>query len=268
MSCEDFEFLQRLGSGSFGTVFRVRRLVDDQIYVVKVVRIAELTLKEKGEAINEVRLLAQIDNDVVTAATAGVALNKCRQVASGGVYLSDDVVGLLKPAHSERKWAALHDAKTDALGELIEELQGQQVLITYEFRHDLARLQKRFGADIAVIGGGTTERTAKKIISDWNNGVLTTLFGHPASMGHGLNLQHSGCYQVCHYTLTWDFELYDQVIKRVLRQGNASKRVFNHIIVARGTVDEVVLGSLRHKNKTQQALFDALKQLRKDEPCA
>ena len=115
-------------------------------------------------------------------------------------------------------------------------------------------------ASIEVVGGGTTEKQAKGIIEQWNRGDLRVLFGHPGSMGHGLNLQHSACHHVCHFTLPWDFELYDQVNKRVLRQGNTEKRVFIHNIIARDTVDEVVLQVLRSKNQKQSDLFEALKR--------
>ena len=203
-------------------------------------------------------LLTAINTDVVAAATTGAALSKCRQIASGGLYL--DSTGLGMPRQGPRKTGKLHSAKTDALAELVDELQGQQLLVTYEFHHDLARLQARFGDDIAVIGGGTSTKAAGTIISDWNAGRLRLLFGHPASMGHGLNLQGAGCAHVCHYSPTWDFELWDQVNRRILRQGTTAHRVVVHSIVARDTVDEMILGMLRAKNKEQQSLFSGLKR--------
>ena len=207
----------------------------------------------------EADLITRIDSDIVTAATAAVALGKCRQVATGAVYTDLQVLRLAKPAASDREWIALHDAKVSALAELIDELQGQQVLVTYEFKHTLDALRKRFGEDISVIGGGVVEREVRMILARWNAGELPLLFGHPASMGHGLNLQASGCRHICHITPTWDFELYDQVNRRILRQGNDAQRIFIHSIVARGTVDEAVLGMLASKDRNQRALFDAIK---------
>ena len=90
------------------------------------------------------------------------------------------------------------------------------------------------------------------------------MFGHPASMGHGLNLQESNAHHICWFTQTWDFELYDQFIRRVLRQGNTHKSVTVHHIVARGTVDEAILRALRRKEKNQGALLAALKEYRKE----
>ena len=96
----------------------------------------------------------------------------------------------------------------------------------------------------------------------WNAGKLPVLLGHPQAMAHGLNLQEMGNH-VCWHSLTWDYELYDQFIRRVLRQGNKNKKVFCHHIMARDTIDEAVLAAVKSKRRGQNALFDALKKLRK-----
>lgn len=207
-------------------------------------------------------LLVQLGRDLVTASTAAVALNKCRQVASGGVYVDQEAVGATM-ARRAKVATHIHDAKTDALEDLLDELQGQQVLVTYEYSHDLDRMRKRLGKDLPVIGGDTSAKAAGDIIDKWNAGKIRLLLGHPASMGHGLNLQGSGCAHICHYTPTWDYELFDQVNRRILRQGTTAKRMFVHTIVARDTVDEVVIRVLKAKGKSQHALFDALKNYRK-----
>lgn len=205
-------------------------------------------------------LIAKVDGGIVTAATAAVASMKCRQVASGGIYLDQDVQALVKLPKSQREWVDLHEAKLDALEELIEELQGSPLLVAYDFGHDLERLKKRFGKDIPYIGGGVTAKRAAELERMWNSGELPYLFGHPMSIAHGLNLQDVGNHVAWH-TLTWDYELYDQFIRRVRRQGNKSKRVFIHHIMAKGTIDEVQLMTLKSKRKGQNALFDALKKL-------
>jgi len=208
-------------------------------------------------------LIAKLDERTITAATAAVASVKCRQVANGGIYLEPDILKLLKKQKSDREWVNLHDAKTDVLEELIEELQGSPLLVAYDFAHDLDRLKARFGKDIPIIGGrGGKASDTGKLIDKWNAGDLPYLFAHPQSAAHGLDgLQFVGNH-VCWHSLTWDYELYDQFIRRVLRQGSKSKRVFNHRIIARDTVDErIAFDSLGGKKKGQQALFEALKKL-------
>lgn len=207
-------------------------------------------------------LIAKLDNKLVVASNAAAASMKCRQVANGGIYLDPEVEALVKLPKSKREWANLHTEKVDALAELIEELQGSPLLVAYDFEHDLDRLRDRLGKDIPYIGGGVTAKRSAELEKAWNAGQLPVLFGHPQAMAHGLNLQEMG-HHVCWHSLTWDYELYDQFIRRVLRQGNKSKKVFVHHIIARGTVDEVVLAAVKSKRRGQNALFDALKKLRK-----
>ncbi len=145
--------------------------------------------------------------------------------------------------------------------ELIEELQGKPLLVGYDFQHDLAHCQQRFG-DVPFIGGGVSDARVAELKILWNQGKLPLLFGHPQSMGHGLNLQ-SACSNVCWFSLTWDYELYDQFIKRVHRQGNKADRVFVYHLMARGTVDEAIYWALKSKKKGQQALFDGINLLKK-----
>ena len=207
-------------------------------------------------------LIAKLDNKLVVASNAAAASMKCRQVANGGIYLDPEVEALVKLPKSKREWANLHTEKVDALAELIEELQGSPLLVAYDFEHVLDRLRERLGKDIPYIGGGVTAKRSAELEKAWNAGQLPVLFGHPQAMAHGLNLQEMG-HHVCWHSLTWDYELYDQFIRRVLRQGNKSKKVFVHHIIARGTVDEVVLAAVKSKRRGQNALFDALKKLRK-----
>lgn len=206
-------------------------------------------------------MIVGIDDHTIQAKTAAVASGKCRQVANGGIFLSD-AEGFIKKTKSDREWLNLHTAKVDALEDLIEELQGAPLLIAYDFEHDLDRLKLRFGKDLPYIGGGVTTTRSKELEKLWNAGKLPYLFGHPASIAHGLNLQETGSHVVWH-SLTYDYELYDQFVRRVRRQGNKSKTVFSHLIMAENTVDTAVLNALRSKRRGQNALFEALKDLAK-----
>lgn len=205
-------------------------------------------------------LIAKLDEGVVTAKTAAVASGKCRQVAAGAIYRDPEVQALVKLPSSKKDWSELHTAKLDALQDLIEELQGSPILIAYDFEHDLERLKARFGKDLPYIGGGVTPKRSKELETKWNNGELPYLFGHPQSIAHGLNLQECG-HHVCWFSLTWNYENYDQFNRRVRRQGNKAKRVFVHHILAEDTIDEVILSTLKLKKRGQNALFAALKSI-------
>lgn len=207
-------------------------------------------------------LFAKLDSSIVTAATAGAASMKCRQVANGGIYLNQEVLALVKLPKSQREWVNLHTEKVDALADLIEELQGEPILVAYDFEHDLDRLRVKLGKDIPYIGSGVSISRSQELEKDWNSGKIPVLLAHPQSMAHGLNLQEVGR-NVCWHSMTWDYDLYNQFICRVLRQGNKHKKVFNHHIMAKNTVDESMLYSLRSKASGQNAFFDALKFLNK-----
>jgi len=197
----------------------------------------------------EDELFTLIGKHEIVAANAAVASGQCRQVASGGLY-----------AHTKkktRKTLLLHHAKTEALVDLVDELQGSPLLVGYEFHHDLDRIREKLG-DVPALNGETKSADFKRLVVEWNAGKIPVLCGQPQSMGHALNLQRAGSH-VAFYTTPWDGELVNQVIRRVWRQGNESSRVVVHRIVARKTVDEDVLASLARKKRGQLALFEALK---------
>jgi len=202
-------------------------------------------------------LFARIAKRTVVAANSGVASGKCRQVASGGVYLDSQIMGLARPPKSAREWVNLHNAKIDALEDLVDELQGDPLLVAYDYEHDLDRIRARFGKNVPYIGSGVSAKRGVAIERAWNAGEIPLLFGHPQSIGHGSNLQNAGKH-VAHLTLTWDYELYDQFNRRVLRRGNRFPRCFIHRIVARGTIDEDVIHTLGSKQRGQNALFAAM----------
>lgn len=205
----------------------------------------------------ESALVLEFKKGRVTAANAGVALNKCRQLANGGVYLDREE----GESETKREWKLIHDAKTEALCDLVEELSGQEALVAYDFNHDLARAQpalsKLLGEAVPHIGKGVKATQAAQIVKRWNAGELPVLLGQPKSMSHGLNMQQRGR-AVIWYGLTYDYEDYFQFIRRIWRQGQTG-RVFVYHILARDTVDEAVLASLQAKRRTETALLDALK---------
>jgi SNF2 family DNA or RNA helicase len=189
--------------------------------------------------------LAEIGDAVILSMNAAAAGSKCRQVANGGVY---DETGF---AHH------VHDTKTAALNDLVEQLQGNPLLVFYEFQHDLERIKRVF-KDAPCLTG-MSGRKLDQVIDGFNAGDIPVLLAHPASAGHGLNLQGS-CHHVCFYGLTWDLDLYHQSYKRVWRQGQLSNRVFVHRILADKTLDKSVARTLLNKEVTQSAFLNSLKE--------
>lgn len=203
----------------------------------------------------EVALVAVLESaKTVTAATASAASMKCAQVANGAIYLDKEPGQAPRPGE---RWAPVHDEKIEALLDLIEDLQGKPLLIAYEFQHDLERLVAALGKDTPVMG--QSDKKDEAIERAWNAGELPYVLGHPASIGHGLNMQYGGCEDVCWFGTTWDLELYDQFNRRVRRQGNKTKWVRIHHILARDTVDEYKMLALRSKDMDQRGLLQALK---------
>jgi len=196
-----------------------------------------------------------------TAANSGVALGKCRQIASGALYTDrGEMFKGFKTIAGTRPYIDLHNEKLDALEERLEELQGQPYLLGYEYQHTLDRILKRFGKRVTVFGGSGDMRAEKKIEDAWNAGDIELLVGHPQSIGHGLNLQGSS-QNVGFIDPIWDYELYDQFYRRVLRQGNRHEYVYIDHYVALDTVDEVIyqVSALEgSKAKQQTRFFDAL----------
>lgn len=147
----------------------------------------------------------------------------------------------------------IHDRKLDALEDLIEAANGKPVLIAYWFKHDLSRIQKRFEVEVL-----STSDSIKR----WNDGEIPIAAIHPASAGHGLNLQAGGSTLIW-FGLTWSLELYQQTNARLWRQGQKETVVIHHLI-AKGTIDERVMKALNDKNNTQSALIDAVKATLKE----
>lgn len=185
----------------------------------------------------EKEYIITVDDTDVEAVSAAVLSNKLLQMANGAVY--DDNRGVVH----------IHDAKLDALEELIEESVGNPVLVAYMYEHDKTRLLERFKT--AVVYEGTHHREA------WERGEIPILLLHPQSGGHGLNLQYGG-HIVIWFGLTWSLEYYQQLIARLDRQGQQSRVSVYHIITE-GTVDEEVLKALQRKDATQDGVMEAIK---------
>lgn len=199
---------------------------------------------------------------LITASTSAAMLTKCRQIATGAVYedLVDPLTG--EPARGPRKWHVVHDEKLEALQDLVDELQGQQLLVGFEYGHDRARILKLLGEDTPVIAGGVSDKRALAIEAAWNLNQFPVLVAHPQSVGHGLNFQKGGAHHIFFYTLSYDYELWDQFRRRLMRRGNPAARLFVHFPQAKDTVEEAVWASLRTKQRNQNSLLEALEDYR------
>lgn len=191
---------------------------------------------EKSYRDFEENLFLSVNEKVLTASSSAVLANKLLQFANGAVY--NDEGEILK----------IHDAKINFLAEMIEEIN-QPILIFYWFKHDLERLQKKFSDAIQL-------KNAENI-SEWNAGKIKILLAHPASAGHGLNLQYGGNIIVW-FSLTWSLEFYQQANKRLHRSGQ-NKTVIIHHLIAKNTIDETIIKVLENKNLNQENLLSALK---------
>ena len=181
-------------------------------------------------------LVLQLKDADIDAANAAVLSNKLLQMANGAIYDEFNV------SHH------IHDQKLDTLEDLIEGANGKPILIAYWFQHDLERIKERF--KVRWIKTATD-------IEEWNKGNIPVAVIHPASAGHGLNLQTGGSNLVW-FGLTWSLELYQQTNARLWRQGQNETVVIHHII-AKDTIDEDVMLALKLKDKTQSSLIDAVK---------
>lgn len=199
-------------------------------------------------------MVAEMEGGVVSAVNAAAAHNKLKQMAGGAVYVGDPVPG------QKRKVVKIHDAKIDALVELVEGLAGQPLLVAYEFNHELERILERF-PDTPYLGKGVSDPKTVEIEEAWNRNEIPMLLAHPASAGHGLNLQKGGASHLCWFSPTWDFELYDQFVRRLRRQGNTSSTIREHIIVMKNSIDDLVLEAIQDKDNTQARLLHGLSEV-------
>lgn len=182
-------------------------------------------------------MVISIGEEELDAVNAAALSNKLLQMANGAVYGKD------------KKVIPIHERKLDALEDLAEAANGKPILVAYWYKHDLSRIQKRF-QEARVID-------TSKDITDWNDGKMQMGLIHPASAGHGLNLQEGGC-TIVWFGLTWSLELYQQLNARLWRQGQKHTVVINHLIT-KGTHDEDVMKALEKKDTGQSALIQAVR---------
>ena len=193
-------------------------------------------LLKKYKTFEKDAVLEVLDGDEIMAGSAAALTNKLLQFANGAIYDQD------KQVHE------LHTVKLDALEELIEEAGGDPVLVLYAYQHDADRIRQR-------ITCRSLDTSAD--IDDWNAGKIPVALAHPASIGHGLNLQEGGHITIW-YGLTWSLELYQQANERLNRPGQTQVCRVYHLVL-KGTHDERVLVSLKNKDKGQAAAIEALR---------
>jgi SNF2 family DNA or RNA helicase len=181
-------------------------------------------------------MVVALKDEEIDAVNAAALSGKLLQMANGAVY------------NEEKEVIRIHDRKLDALEDLIEAANGKPVLVAYWYNHDLQRIKQRFSV---------REIKISQDIKDWNNGKIPVAVIHPASAGHGLNIQFGGS-TIIWFGLTWSLELYQQTNARLWRQGQNDTVVIHHII-AKDTIDEDVMAALRKKEKIQSALIDSVK---------
>lgn len=205
------------------------------VSVAKEVRLSETEKKRYDEL--KKSLVLELPGGEVTSANAASLTLKLSQMANGAIYTDDKNV------------VNIHDRKLETLEDLVESANGKSVLVAYWFKHDKDRIRKRMEA---------RELKEPQDFADWNAGKIPVALIHPASAGHGLNLQQGGSILIW-FGLTWSLELYQQTNARLWRQGQADKTVIIQHIVAKNTIDERILNVLKHKDGTQAALIEAVK---------
>ena len=198
--------------------------------------------EKKNYDLMKEQLVLDLPDGEVTAANAAALSGKLLQMSNGAIYSDDGEV------------KAVHTKKLDALEDMIEAANGKPVLVAYWFRHDLMRIEQRLKEKSIPFERLDTDAS----IARWNKGEIPVALIHPASAGHGLNLQDGGN-KLIWFGLTWSLELYQQTVARLWRQGQASGTVVVQHIITEGTIDERVMKVLEAKDSTQAALIDAVK---------
>ena len=187
-------------------------------------------------------LVLELTDGEITAANAASLSGKLSQMANGAIY--DD----------KQEAIEIHSRKLDALEDIIESMNGRPLLVAYWFRHDLERISERLNSLHIPFSKLDTSASIKR----WNSGELPVALIHPASAGHGLNLQGGGSALVW-FGLTWSLELYQQTVARLWRQGQESETVVVQHITTKETIDERIMKALKLKDTSQSALIDAVK---------
>jgi SNF2 family DNA or RNA helicase len=199
----------------------------------------------------ERELFVELDSGEEIEAFNQSALSmKCLQFCNGAVYTED--VGAI-----DRSWSLIHNLKIQALAELVEATTQGGVLVSYQFKHDAARIKQHFPDAVQIQYGD-----AEGIIDRWNRGEIRILYGHPRSIGHGLNLQRGGNH-IVFFGVTWDLELYQQIVGRLDRPGQTMPVIASRIVIE-NTIEDRVLSAISVKTKTQAALAYAIREYRRE----
>lgn len=216
----------------------------------------KVTMPKKAQEIYaqmEKELFAKLEQGEVEAANAAAKTSKCLQIAGGAVYVPNE------NGEPSGEWEEVHPAKLDGLESIVEELQGAPLLVAYQYKHDVTRIQKRFPGAVVLAKG----KKADQQIKDWNAGKISMFLVHPASAGHGLNLQDGG-HHLALFNDTWNYEHYAQVLERIgpVRQHQAGhpRPVFVYLIQSVGTLDETVAERRDGKRSVQDLLLDYMKE--------
>lgn len=208
---------------------------------VDTVKEAKLSKKERA-LYDELEQNMVIENDIddekdIAALNSASLSNKLLQMSNGAVYANDGTI------------THIHDRKLELLDEIVEESQGQPILVMYNYKHDKDRLLERYSFSETLDSEDYMER--------WNNGEIQMLITHPASAGHGLNLQYGGSIMVW-FGLTWNLEYYEQANARLYRQGQKKTTVIHHLLTE-NSIDQKVYDSLKNKKLNQNELMNAVK---------
>lgn len=203
----------------------------------------------KYQSMERDMLLKLESEGFAAAANAAVATSKCRQIANGFIFTG-----------VEDDWEDMHDAKLDALEDLIDQLSGEPLLVIYEFKPDLAKLQTRFPTATLLTTGNAKKDDAA--ITLFGTGAVQVALAQVTSISLGIDGLQNSCSNVCMYSLTWNLEAYSQTIDRVWRPGQKSAVVSVHRIIMKDTVDERVLSVLGRKDATQTSFLSLLRTMR------
>lgn len=211
----------------------------EQIDRIVDIHLSDVTQKKYDDFERDQILALEAEEGDISAVNAAALSNKLLQYANGAIY------------DSELNIHNIHDEKLEALEEILDSAAGHPVLVFYSFRHDMYRIQDKFKSY------KPRQLDTRQDIKDWNDGKIQLLLAHPASAGHGLNLQ-SGGNIIVWFGLTWSLELYLQANARLHRQGQ-QKPVIVHHLIAKGTIDEDVMTAIQNKADKQEAIMGALK---------
>lgn len=215
----------------------------------------------------ETQMFAEMDSGKMVEVFSRAAVStKCLQIANGAVYMptyaaeeSDESTQLQV---DKSQWEKVHDAKLDALADIIEEAAGKPVLVAYTFKSDAARIMQRFKALRPVNLTAVTSSKTAAVLDKWRDGKILLMIGHPKSMGHGIDgLQDAGSIAVW-FGVTWSLELYDQFNARIDRQGQKSPVTIARIL-AEGTLDEAVVEAIKGKSTNEANLKAAIQGYRR-----